>query len=132
MKRMTVLAIVLSIAFAWIVQGSAQELQGDKPYIPSRIEWLAVELNAMYRTDMTSETNFMLTFMPLLKEDTILIFVTHTEYVDYAAMSIAIDTARKLAREIAKDHGWDSWVKIRENVEMVKLPPTKQLIPDKG
>ena len=76
--------------------------EGMKNYIPSRLEWLAVELNAMHRTDMHDLEGYLLFFIPLEKENTILIFVRYTPQTNRKAMNIGIDTARKVIEIDAK------------------------------
>jgi hypothetical protein len=93
-----------------------EKLEGFKPYTPSRLEWLAVELNAYARTHLSSETGFSITFLPLLDADTIMIYVLHLPNAGRAALNVAIDNARNEISRTAERHGWESWVKIKERI----------------
>jgi hypothetical protein len=53
--------------------------EGMKPYTPTRLEWLAVELNATNRTDLNDLEGYTLSFIALEKENTILIYVGYTQ-----------------------------------------------------
>jgi hypothetical protein len=98
------------------------KLQGWKPYTPSRLEWLAVELNAGLRTDATEANPYSLSLVPLENEDTILIYVLYHPTVNREVMNIAVDTARKAISTTAKTHGW-TWLKVRERIELADLNP---------
>ena len=116
MKRVVVLVIGLSLALALIAQGSAQrlqDLQGWRPYTPSRIEWLAVELNANHRIDAQIDKEYSLTFVADGTTDTIVIGVGVFPYVNREMMNMGINHARKMVRMTAEKYGWDTWVKIR-------------------
>jgi hypothetical protein len=87
------------------------DLQGWKPYTPSRLEWLALELNAESRQEATSESPFMLSFAALEKTDTILIYVRYLPDADRGLINLAVDGARRLVDLKAKHRGWDSWLR---------------------
>lgn len=93
-------------------------LEGMKPYIPTRLEWLALELNAVYRTDMNELEGYMLSFIPIEKENTILIYVFYNHQTRRELMNRGIDHARKIVEKEAKSRGWDSWLKIKEEIKL--------------
>src|SRR3989442_16007138 len=92
---------------------------GLQPYIPTRIDWLTIALQASLRTAMTEENRFTLQITSPDSE-TILIYVRYLPNVDREVMNMRIDTARKVIQITAKSYGWDSWVKIKEDVQMGK------------
>ena len=120
--KLTIIAI-LSILFVSALSICAEQVQsipeGMKPYTPTRLEWLAVELNAMYRIDMNDLEGYMLTFMPKETENSILIFVQPTRQTNRKAMNRGIGSARKLIERNAKSRGWSSWLKISEEIASV-------------
>jgi|GEM_PF-6364568 len=59
-------------AFA-LAQSRVSQHEGAKPYAPTRLEWLALEMNAGSRRDMTQQSPFGLNFVPVANEDAILI-----------------------------------------------------------
>lgn len=93
--------------------------EGMKPYTATRLEWLALELNAYYRTEMNDLEGYMLTFVPLEKDNTILIYVGYNKQTRRELMNRGIDNARKMVEKVARSKGWNSWLKIREEVELL-------------
>jgi hypothetical protein len=100
-------------------QEAKDKLEGWKPYTPSKLEWLSVDLNSRMRADITVDSQFMLCFLPIEKEDTIVIYVKYLPSVNRASMNIAINGAREVIAIEAKSKGWSSWLKVREKIEMV-------------
>lgn len=110
------------LAFA---QGRPTNLEGSRPYTPTRLEWLAVELNAQTRKDMTAESEYAIEFLPFGKEDAILIYVTYLPSVDKVpegrqGMNLAVETARKVISIKSKSRGWSSWLKVKERIELAE------------
>lgn len=93
--------------------------EGMKPYTPTRLEWFALELNANYRTEMNDLEGYMLSFVPLEKENTILIYVGYNKQTRRELMNRGIDNARKIIEKAARNRGWNSWLKVREEVELL-------------
>lgn len=117
--------LVISISYILVSPSIAAEHsqsipEGMKDYIPTCVEWLAVELNAMYRTDMHGLDGYLLFFIPREKENTILIFVRYTRQTNREAMNIGIDAARKVIEITAKGRGWNSWLKVKEKIELAE------------
>lgn len=113
-----------SIAGIWLLlfalQGVAAQGQperpGLKPYVPTRIEWLALMVESTVRQPMTAESLFTLN-VAYSDHETIVILVRHMPNVNRSIMNASIDAARRVTEITAKSYGWDSWVKIREQVE---------------
>lgn len=68
---------------------------------------------------MTDENKFTLQITSPDSE-TILIYVRYLPNVNREVMNIHIDAARKVIRITAKSYGWDSWLKVREDIQMGK------------
>ena len=92
------------------------------PYTPTQIEWLALTTKAGLRQDASTDRPYSLDIIPV-DHETLLIVVRHHPAVNREMMNRAIDTAREAIRSTAKHYGWDTWVKIRESVEI--YPPPK-------
>ncbi len=128
LSRRTIVSVVCFAAVVTISAVLAQsptlqrELQGTKPYTPTRLEWLAVKLNAYYRYDSLREPalGFNVTFVTIENEDSILLYVQHMRDANRASMNITVNSARKIFDMEVKNRGWDSWVKLREKIEMVE------------
>lgn len=111
---------VLCISFGLLAQPTfGQSKPGLVPYTPTRIEWLATVLQAQLRQDITEESRFHLEIVNS-DHETILIFVRYLPNVNREVMNTTIQTVREVTMIAAKGYGWDSWVKIREDVQMGK------------
>ncbi|MGB7912001.1 MAG: hypothetical protein WCF59_07225 [Desulfobaccales bacterium] len=123
MKLKLGLFLIPAILFATCFMVCAQQVQpvpeGMKPYIPTRLEWLALDLNANYRQDMNELEGYMLNFVALDTENTILIYVSYNKQTRRELMNRGIDNARKLVENEARSRGWDSWLKVKEEVKLL-------------
>lgn len=121
---MLILSILFTSAFAICAERVQSSSEGLEPYIPLRLEWLAMELNSMHRTDtlINGLTGYSIVFIPLIKENAILILVQHTRKTNRQVMNIAIDAARKITEINAKSKGWNSWLKVREEIILLPVP----------
>jgi hypothetical protein len=52
--------------------------------------------------------------------ETILIYVRYLPNVNREAMNITLVTTRKVIDITAKSYGWDSWLKVREDIQLAK------------
>jgi hypothetical protein len=93
---------------------------GLLPYVPNRIEWLALSCNAELRHEATVESPFDL-HVVRADHETLMIFVLYHPNVDRQIMNSAIDTARQVIMITAKSYRWDKWLKLTERVEMHKF-----------
>ena len=118
MKKYVTVAALLAFVSALVCARLLPEKNspGLQPYTPTRIEWLAVTLQAALREDATEEKPFMLNIV-VLDSETVLIHVRYLPTVDRKVMNMSIDTARKVIHITASSFGWDDWVKIKEDVE---------------
>jgi hypothetical protein len=123
MKYKITVPVILTVLFISAFSICAEQAnlpEGMKPYIPTRLEWLALELNASYRTDLHDLSGYMISFIPIEAENTILIYVGHTRQTHREAMNIAIGYAHKLIEKTSKSKGWNSWLKVREKIELIE------------
>lgn len=118
------------IAFHWNESQAGSDdsypTEGSMPYSPSRLEWLALELNASYRADLALDRGYMMDFLPIERENTILIAVGYMSSVDRELMNKAIGQAKKLIATRAKSKGWSSWLEIKEDIKMFESRVTKK------
>jgi hypothetical protein len=122
LSKVAIAVILIAIGSSTILlaQSSGTELEGLKPYIPCRLEWLALEANLSGSTKFSREVRYSTYFAALREEDTILIMVRYLPDVDREEMNVSIDNARKLVLILAKSNGWDSWVKVKEDIAMLR------------
>jgi len=92
--------------------------EGDKSFTPTRLEWLVLEVNTLSRVDFTSGHKFGMEVQGG-GPDTVLVFVRYQPTVNREVMNTAIEGMRREINSAAKRHGWESWVKIREDVKLL-------------
>jgi len=92
---------------------------GLQPFTPTRIDWLTTTLQASLR-DEELDTNGYTLQIATPDPETILIYVRYQANVNREAMNISIDAARSVIQTTSRGYGWDSWVKIREDIQLAK------------
>ena len=108
---------VLIVLFIVLIKPSMTlALEGYKEYTPSRLEWLAVEMNANHRVTLMVE-NYLMNFVPLENSDSILIYVRYLRNVNRQTMNMSIDSARKVIDMLAKHRGWH-WLNVKEDIQL--------------
>ncbi len=112
-------ALIASFIFTTALAEPTQSKPGLQPYVPNRIEWLALLLNSQLRQDATVDSPYSLAIVNT-DHETILIFVRYQPNVDREILNTAVETARDVIQITAKSYGWGKWVKVKERVEMVK------------
>lgn len=118
MKRIFAIVGVLFVVGASFVGGQQQANRpSQERYTPTKGEWLAVDLNATFRSDNLIQTGLSISYGYDVFEDTVVIHVTYVpSKIDRAIMNKHIDAARNAVKSVAKLHGWDSWVKVKEDL----------------
>jgi hypothetical protein len=116
-------ALLLSVCLG-IAQNRALRF-GSQPYTPTRLEWLAVELNSSLRVELSTDSQYSMDFVPIAKDDAILIAVTYLPGVQREVMNITIESAKKLIDLESKARGWTAWLKVQEHVEMKEIKTPK-------
>jgi hypothetical protein len=119
MKTLLLVAVVgFAISVSSISKAASEsDKPGLAPYVPMRIEWLALVTNSIVRQELSAESPFSLGVVEA-DHETLVIFVLYRPTVNRESLNKAIDNARKIIMKTAKGYGWDKWVKIREKVEM--------------
>jgi len=110
-----------------IVHAQATHLPpGLEPYTPTKIEWLTLECQAELRDYSSLEGGGYSIDIANPDFETIVIYVQYTPNVIREAMNAGIDGARKVIEMKAKWHGWETWVKVKEQMHPVANLPVKQ------
>jgi len=95
--------------------------EGSEPYIPTKIEWLALTFQAAYSTKFTDGYNFSLYFIAAPEDpNTIIIFVSYSPKVDRVLLNKGIENAKKLLLRMKAIRPEWEWLKIKEEVEMTE------------
>jgi hypothetical protein len=94
--------------------------EGMKPYTPTRLEWLAATMEAQMRDDLTGPTDFSMDFVASSNQNTLLIYVRYLPTARREIMNLRIENARKVVAIESEAKGWNSWLKVREDVKMTE------------
>jgi len=87
-----------------------EKKEGDEPYTPTKLEWLALRLNAL-RT--TSDPQFTVNYWPLDQRNTIRLNVRHHKSMDPDLVKQKIDICRRFAYTIAGVYHWETWLQVK-------------------
>ena len=117
-KQTAILLIVLSVVvtvFTMEVLGQEKKLsEGMEPYIPTKLEWLMVEMISQYGANYLDLWGFTIWFSGYNNDNTINIRLQQTPSVNRELMNFSVKNAREVINGAAKMRGWDSWLKIKE------------------
>ena len=107
-------AAVLVIAVIYTAHGQQRESRGREPYTPTKIEWLALELQAYYG-DQTYRDDPYVVYFHHHELDTIEVHLRYMGRRDQG-VELELQTAKDMVRFLANKHGWQDWVKTTEDV----------------
>lgn len=119
LAQILILMLFIPLGAANAGEQSLLAKPGLEPYIPTRVEWLALAVNSQVRQDITQESLFTLSVVNS-DHETLVIYVRYHSTVNRQIMNMAIDTARKVIAIRAKGYGWENWVHVREDIELGK------------
>ena len=106
-----VVTVLICLTYAW----AQNQNEGDKPYTPTRLEWLAVQLNS----ELSSFTGVDVGYSAR-RNNTLELIIRYLPQTDRAILNKIVNLHKKHAIESAKVRGWDTWLKIKENVKMTE------------
>ena len=92
---------------------------GMTPYTPTRLEWLALDLEASYHEDIGRNSDYSLHYLPK-PPNTVLIFIHYKSEASADAVNHAIDAAKEVVYQDASSHGWRSWVKVEVQRKLIQ------------
>lgn len=113
-----VFVIIAICPLAW--PQTVKPYEGMQPFVPTRLEWVALEFNATSRVDLSPDSGYLMYFRDDSARDTIVIYIRYLPRVNREIMNRSIEAAKKGISSLAEARGWSSWLKIREDVEMIK------------
>jgi hypothetical protein len=123
MNRLTILrllAVVLLALSAIVVEAQDNRLgkfPGLEPYMPTQLEWLALNLNARNAYRNIVYDGFAFSYSAA-DPDTIVLVVGYLPNVDRAKMNISVESARRAIEEQKKVYNWN-WVQTKEEYKRV-------------
>src|SRR6266849_77396 len=119
-KYLAVAVLSASVSILVFANAQPQKLSpGSQPFTPTRIDWLTTRLQASLRDDSLQTGGFDLQITSSDPE-TVVICVRYSPEVNRKAMNISIDAARQVVELTAKEYGWEKWLKVREDVQLLK------------
>lgn len=101
--------------------GAGSKPSGADPYVPTAQEWLAIQWNSTQLRSWTSDMPFHLYALPGGNPNEIQLVLHYTRYPGKEDLHEARELAftflaggRKVLDSLAKIHGFDSWLVVRE------------------
>jgi hypothetical protein len=118
MNRLTILRLLVVVILTFsAVAVEAQDNQpgkypGLEPYIPTQLEWFALDLNSRNAYRNILYDGFAFSYSAA-GTDTIVLQVGYLPNVDRAKMNVSLEWARRAIEEQKKEYKW-SWVQTKE------------------
>ena len=94
--------------------------QGEQPYILTKIEWLEVRLNSIFRRALIDHDQGIFTSYRALTNDTIIIYIDHINMSD-EDINIWANKCKETVISMAKGYGWDNWIKTKVEISHLEL-----------
>lgn len=117
---MSLFIVCLIAILGHAIHSAAPPVQpGMIPYTPTRLEWLALDLEASYHEDFARDTAYSLHYLPKAP-NTVLIFVHYKSETPAETVNRAIDSAKEVVYQDASSHGWRSWVKVEVQRKLIQ------------
>ena len=123
MNRLTILRLLVVVFLALsaiVVEAQDNRLgksPGLEPYIPTQLEWFALNLNARNAYRNIVYDGFAFSYSAA-GPDTIVLLVGYLPNVDRAKMNISVEWARRAIEEQKKVYNWN-WVQTKEEYKRV-------------
>ena len=90
---------------------------GLEKYIPTRLEWLALQLNDLFQRDDVTQDKFSIYYAPGIDGESIRVQVSYFDDVDKEIMDMWISRSKSSVLTMAEFYGWSSWIKVEVIVE---------------
>ncbi|RKU12641.1 hypothetical protein C6501_10865 [Candidatus Poribacteria bacterium] len=94
---------------------------GLEKHTPTRLDWLAVILNAQFGYDNVASDRFTLSYLPGVDGKSLSVIVKHFADADKKRMEERIDLAKKAVSAVSEMYDWDSWLEVKVDVEELKI-----------
>jgi hypothetical protein len=94
---------------------------GSEPYTPTKLEWLDLVLNVNHSVDEFDRQGYSISYGVDSMTDTVVILVYYFEKVNRQDMNDMINLVRTHVKETVERYGWDSWIKIREKLQLIEI-----------
>lgn len=121
--RISVLPFCVALAALVCESTRGADVDGDKPYTMTRMEFLTVYFNSTDTKDELVPNGFSIYVIPHPEKDVLFIYVTVDPVrLNRDAMKNHVAALRGTIERYAKRRGWDSWLIIKEHYSNVNKP----------
>ena len=87
---------------------------GFEKYVPTRLEWLASQLNSFSSyLDAQWDSRINKAYTPSSDGKTIILIIRHSKDIDNEDLEKFKDIAERNVTDLAEAYKWQSWVKVR-------------------
>ncbi|MFN3165995.1 MAG: hypothetical protein ACE37H_02910 [Phycisphaeraceae bacterium] len=110
--------IVSAVAGGYVLGQNEQENEEiaeiNKPFTPSRLEWLVLELNASHGfDDLDGKRGFKISYVATKDKKAVTVFVQYWPDSDRKMIQGYVDkTIKNKIITVAASHGWQGWIEI--------------------
>lgn len=108
-KRTLLISCVLFFFAGYSVKSFTKTEPGQEPYVPTRVEWLVLDLEASSRQSYSAGVGIDYV---VKAPNTVGVLVQYTDNASAAAVDSAAKHAQELVQKYATNYGWSSWVKV--------------------
>jgi hypothetical protein len=124
------IGFALLLSAVQVAHGQVSE--GNTPFVPTRLEWLEMYLNAGKSIPYSKDSGFGISYITDAHTDTLyMVVLVNQETVNPKALEGALHSSRRLVTAYVKRKGWSDWLKIEERLENVgRSVPPEQPKPD--
>jgi len=84
-----------------------------EPYTPTRLEWLALDLESRFKSQLSGDAGIVSTDFTANAPDTVVVSVMYTTDASAAVVDAVIEHAKDFVKMDAESYGWSKWIKIR-------------------
>ena len=97
--------------------------QENEKYTPTRLEWLIVFMSAISPNTATLQrSSIEYALFPSEDAQTIIILVRHYRHLPTSVVEEFIEKVKALIIKVAEFYGWESWVNIQVEYEVLDTP----------
>jgi len=115
-------SVMLGPVWAHGVSGNrGTDRPGDAAYAPTKLEWVALELQATYGTTWTSENPVAVAFSPLNDGKTVLCLLQYTPAVSAGTLQTSRAVEQTVFERYVQKRGW-FWLRLQFQEQMLPRP----------
>lgn len=102
-------------------RAATSDRTGDAPYAPTKLEWAALELQANFGTNWTSEDHVAISYVQGFDGKTVRCILQYTPDVSAQALKTSRDVTQVLFDKYQASRGW-SWLRLQFEEQPLPAP----------